>query len=96
MKKQFQILNIAIAICLVSCGKHNAEISGTVTNGAKEFSAHKSSTNGEPDLLLIDHEGRIRFNAEGDHQVIESEYNLSVVSNSSKNTRSQETKLLID
>ena len=64
MKKQFQILSIAIAIVFFSCGKHNAEISGTFTAGIKEFSIKSPSQVNEPDLLLMDNEGRIRFNVE--------------------------------
>lgn len=64
MKKQFQILTIAIAIVLFSCGKHNAEITGAVPAGMKEFSIKGPAQVNEPDLLLMDNEGRIRFNAE--------------------------------
>ena len=96
MKKQIQILNIAIAIVLVSCGKHNAEISASITNEVKEIPINNSSTNNEPDLLLIDHEGRIRFNAEWDHQVNGAESAHSAGSISSKSARTGETKLLID
>ncbi|HEX6847029.1 MAG TPA: hypothetical protein VF144_08620 [Chitinophagaceae bacterium] len=64
MKKPFQILNIAIAIVLVSCGKHNAEISGMVKNEGKELSTNNSIAANEPDLLLIDIEGQLRFNGE--------------------------------
>jgi hypothetical protein len=77
MKKQFQILSIATAIVFFSCGKHNAEITGPFTTGIKEFSTKSPSQLNEPDLLLMDNEGRIRFNAEPGDQEKEL-FNLSV------------------
>src|SRR5215204_2044819 len=64
MKKQFQILSIAITILLFSCGRHNAEIRGPITKKVKELSTNSSSANNEFDLWLIDAEGRIRLNAD--------------------------------
>ena len=64
MKKQFQILGIAITIVFFSCGRHNAEITNTFKTGMKEFAVNSFLPVNEPDLLLMDNEGRIRFNAE--------------------------------
>ena len=64
MKKQFQILSTAITILLFSCGKHNAEIPATITKRLNELSTNSSSAHNDPDLLLIDSDGQIRFNAE--------------------------------
>jgi len=77
MKKQLQILSIAIAIVFFSCGKHNAEITGPFTAGIKEFSIKSPSPVNEADLLLMDNDGRIRFNAEPGDQEKEL-FNLSV------------------
>lgn len=64
MKKQFQILIIAGTIIFFSCGRHNAEITGAISTGKKELSTNNSLLSNEADLLLIDTEGRLRFNAE--------------------------------
>lgn len=64
MKKQFQILSTAITILLYSCGIQNAEIRGTIKNEVKELSTNSSSLSNEPDLLMIDSEGRLRFNGD--------------------------------
>jgi len=96
MKKQFQILNIAIAIVLVSCGKHNAEISARTTNEAKELSTNKSPAINEPDFLLIDHEGRIRFNSESNDQVKSPAYTPSSASISNRIATTEHPKLAVD
>lgn len=64
MKKHFQILSIAFTILLFSCGKHNAEIPATITKRLNELSTNSSSAHNDPDLLLIDSDGQIRFSAE--------------------------------
>lgn len=63
MKKQFQILSFAITIILFSCGKHNAEVAGTISTATNELSINGSSLNNESDLFLIDIEGQLRINA---------------------------------
>ena len=94
MKKQLQLLSIAIAIVLVSCGRHNVEISRTITNGAKEATVNNSTVVNEADLLLIDIEGQIRFKDEtGEHP---NRYGSSFSGDNSSWTIGRETQLLVD
>lgn len=80
MKKEFQILSIAITMIFFSCGRHNAETAGTITAGMKELSTNSSSVNNETDLLLIDTEGQLRFYSDPRDQTEMLEYRPSASS----------------
>jgi hypothetical protein len=95
MKKQFQILSFAITIIFYSCGKHNAEIPGMTTTSVKELSINSFSLINEPDLLLIDTEGRLRFNADPVDHANELQYSHSVRSGFYAIDRRDITKTII-
>ena len=95
MKKQIQILSITITTIFFSCGRHNAETAGTITAGVKELSTNSSLLSSEPELLLLDLEGVIWFNADPADPAIKLPYRPSARSASFLIDRNEGTKTII-
>lgn len=95
MKKPFQILSTAITIVLFSFGIQNAEIRGTIKNEVRELSTKGSSLSNEPDLLLIDPDGQIFFNAGPSDQTKKIQYRHSARSASYTIDRGELAKTMI-
>ena len=94
MKKQFKILSIAITV-LFSCGKKDAENSGSSLNRVTEFSTSISSSKGDLDLLLINYKEGIRFNFDMKDQSKKLQHSHPANKESHKIDRSVVAKTLI-